>query len=59
MNKRLTKSKNVKYHLADSIWYKENEISVKDEFLRKNVDYFSAQIFEAPFSNYTLSDINN
>ena len=59
LNKRLTKSKNVKYHLADSIWYKENEISVKDEFLRKNVDYFSAQIFEAPFSNYTLSDINN
>ena len=30
-----------------------------DEFLRKNVDYFSAQIFEAPFSDYTLSDINN
>lgn len=59
LNKRLTSSKNINYHLADSIWYKNNELDVRDEFLQKNVDFFGAQVFEAPFSDDTLNDINN
>ena len=59
LNKRITSSKSVKYHLSDSIWYKEGELDPKEDFLRKNVDYFGSQIYEAPFSPDTVSDINN
>ena len=59
LNNRLTSSKSVKYHIADSVWFRKNEIMVKDEFLKKNADYFRAQIFAAPFSAKTLKDINN
>ena len=59
LNGRLTSSKSVKYHIADSVWFRKNEITVKDEFLKKNADYFKAQIFAAPFSDETLNDINN
>lgn len=61
LNNRLTSSQSVKYHMANSIWYKndKNDINVRDEFIQKNVNFFGAQIFEAPFSDDTLSDINN
>lgn len=59
LNKRITSSKKVKYHMADSIWYKDSELDVRNEFLQKNVDFFGAQIFQAPFRSDTLDDINN
>ena len=61
LNRRLTMSKSVRYNIADSIWYKDNknDITVNEEFLQKNLDFFGAQIFEAPFSNDTVDDINS
>ncbi|MBR2548217.1 MAG: serpin family protein [Eubacterium sp.] len=61
LNKRLTSSENVKYHVANSLWYKndKNDITVNDDFIQRNVDFFGAQVFEAPFSSDTLNDINN
>ncbi len=61
LNRRLAASKAVKYHVANSIWYKDNEndISVKDTFIEKNREFFDAQIFKAPFTNDTVNDINS
>ena len=58
-NNRLTSSKKIKYHVANSIWYRKNEIDILEEFLQKNVNYFNSQVFAAPFSPDTVSDINN
>ena len=59
LNNRLIQSKQISYHIADSIWYSRGFITPLQEFLQKNVDYYSAEIYEAPFSNETLEDINN
>ncbi len=58
MHKGLTRSKNVKYRMANSIWYKKNKISVKKAYLRKLVDYFGAEVYSAPFHSGTVKDIN-
>ena len=50
-----------KYRLsiANSIWLKEKEgLSVKDDFLRINEEYYGADIFKAKFDGQTLGDIN-
>ena len=61
LNDRLTSSKSVKYHIANSIWYKDdkNEITVNDDFIKKNLDFFGAEIYKAPFSAETVSAIND
>jgi len=58
MHKGLTRSKTVKYRIANSIWYKKNKISVKKAYLRKLVDYFGAEVYCAPFHSGTVKDIN-
>lgn len=60
LNDRLTSSKSIKYHIANSIWYKDNEndIKVNEDFIKKNLDYFGAEIYKAPFSNETIKAIN-
>ena len=46
--------------IANSIWYRDKEgFSVKDEFIRKNGDYFGAKLYKAPFDESTVTDINN
>lgn len=49
----------VKVKLADSIWIRDERISVKNDFLEKNVEKYSAEIYSAPFDSSTLSDINS
>lgn len=60
LNGRLTESKAVKYHIANSIWYKDNEddIKVNESFIQKNLEFFGAETFKAPFSNETIEQIN-
>ncbi len=44
---------------ANSIWERDGRIKVYPEFLQKNADYYSADVFNAPFDLTTVTDINN
>lgn len=56
----LAGNENVKVKIANSIWFKddENKLLVEESFLKKNVQYYDAGIYKAPFDQNTLSDIN-
>lgn len=46
-------------HIADSIWFRDTErLSVSEDFLRTNIDYYDAEIYKAPFNEQTVKDIN-
>lgn len=61
LNKHLTESKFVSYHIANSIWYKDNEddIKVKESFIQKNKDLFDAETRKEPFTPETVEKINS
>ncbi len=45
--------------MANSIWLKQDEnLKVEKDFLQENTDFYNAEIYEAPFDETTLSDIN-
>lgn len=44
---------------ANSIWARDGRIKVYPEFLQKNAGYYSADVFNAPFDETTVTDINN
>lgn len=45
--------------IADSIWINENTgFEANKEFLQTNADYYSSDIFSAPFDDSTAKDIN-
>ncbi len=48
-----------KVNIANSIWFKENGIDVKPDFLQSNADWYDAQIYASPFDGQTVKDINN
>ena len=49
-----------KLDLANSIWFKEDEsLTVNPDFLQANADCYDAELYQAPFDNSTLKDINN
>ncbi len=50
-----------KMHIANSIWFSDNAdmIRVKEDFLKINDKYFTAEIYKAPFDETTLKDVNN
>lgn len=46
--------------IANSIWIRDvSEFVVKTEFTKKNMTYYDAQIYKAPFDGTTVNDINN
>lgn len=47
-----------KLEIANSIWFREGA-QVEKDFLQRNADYYSSQIYESPFNTQTLEDINN
>lgn len=56
---RLTATKDVTFHLANSIWIKdEPELQVKEDFLQTDRNYYNADIFQANFDTDTVADIN-
>ena len=44
--------------LADSIWMKDDDLSVQEGYLETCANTLDAQAFEAPFDNTTLQDVN-
>ena len=58
--KNLPQGEKYKLSLANSIWFTEDErFTVNQDFLQTNADYYSADIYKAPFDKQTLKDINN
>jgi len=56
----LPQSEEYKLSLANSIWFTNHErFTVNKDFLQTNADYYSADIYQAPFDRQTCSDINN
>ncbi len=48
-----------KVNLANSIWFKDDEtLTVEEDFLQRNADYYGAAAYKAPFNDTTLEDIN-
>lgn len=46
-------------HLANSIWFTDDKrFTVNPDFLQVNADYYGAGIYQAPFDDTTLQDIN-
>ncbi len=44
--------------LANSLWLRENAITVKEGFLRENGRYYASEIYSAPFDKGTVDDVN-
>lgn len=56
--KNLPSDKDYKLHVANSIWTKKGELSVKKSFLEKNNIYYDAAIYERPFNDDTVREVN-
>lgn len=55
----LPSNKDSKLQLANSIWYRDSEgLTINEDFLQKNADYYDAQIYTSEFNEQTLKDIN-
>ena len=55
----LPSSEKASFAFANSIWFKDMEgFTVERDFLQKNVNYYGAGIFKAPFDQNTVRDIN-
>ncbi len=46
-----------KLEMANSLWLREG-VSVRQEFLQTNADYYGAQVYTAPFDSATAGEIN-
>ncbi|MBR4581726.1 MAG: serpin family protein [Lachnospiraceae bacterium] len=56
---RMRKSQNVKWNVANSLWFRDNGLAqLKENYLNDVVTYYNSDIFYAPFDNQTLEDIN-
>ena len=56
--KKLTDTENA-LNIANSIWLKDADtLHVEDDFLSENSKLFDAEIYQAPFDEHTLKDIN-
>lgn len=56
----LPEEEKYKLSLANSIWFTEDEsFTVEQTFLQTVSDYYGAGIYQAPFDDTTLKDINN
>ena len=57
--KKLTDTENAHLNIANSIWLKDADtLHVEDDFLAENSKLFDAEIYQAPFDEHTLKDIN-
>lgn len=56
----LSSDKTSQLTIADSIWLKDDDaLSVNQDFLQTNTDYYNASIYKEPFDKETLSLINS
>ena len=56
---RLPSGDRYRVSVADSIWFRDDDrLSVEQDFLQTNADYYGASVYKSPFDNTTLEDIN-
>lgn len=56
----LPSSDKYKVNLANSIWFKDKDsLTVNENFLELNKEYYNASIYKTPFNERTKDDINN
>lgn len=56
----LYNGENCKVNLANSIWFRDAEhLTVNEDFLQTNADWYGAQVYKAPFDTSTMHDVNN
>ncbi|HWQ80261.1 MAG TPA: serpin family protein [Anaerovoracaceae bacterium] len=49
-----------KVSLANSIWFRDDDrLTVEQDFLQANADYYGASVYKTAFDNATLKDIND
>lgn len=57
--RQLTADENCSWHVANSIWYRDDaSLYVRESFLQRNADYYAAKAYRAPFDQTTVRDIN-
>ncbi len=58
--KNLPSNEKYKVEIANSIWFREDAqtLEVRQEFLQKNADYYSAAAYKSAFDAQTVKDIN-
>ena len=54
----LPSTKKSKMQIANSIWMRQNDLTVKKDFLQANANYYGADAYQGPFDAQTLKDIN-
>ena len=55
----LPSSQNASFAFANSIWFRDTAgFTVERDFLQKNVNYYNAGVYKAPFDGTTVRDIN-
>lgn len=60
LSDRLRSSQEVEWNVANSIWFKnDGHWRVKDDFAQKALSWYGADIWEAPFDDSTITDINS
>lgn len=58
-NQSVTAEGNSEIHLANSVWLRQDEnLNVQDQFLKAVKSAYDAQVFEAPFDQGTVDDVN-
>ena len=56
----LPSEKKAKLSIANSIWFRDQKkLTVEKSFLQINKDYYDAEVFQRPFDETTVKEINN
>ena len=57
--KRMVESKEAGWNVANSIWVNDNgRVKLRDSYIRDAVNYYKAELFQAPFDTSTVEAIN-
>ena len=58
---KLPSEEKAKLSIANSIWFRDEakRLTVEEAFLQTNSDYYSAEVFQRPFDETTVKEINN
>lgn len=54
----LVESSGAEVGIANSVWFRDEKIAVKQTFLQTAADYYSASAYQAPFDGSTVKQIN-
>ena len=56
----LPQGEKYKLSVANSIWFNDDSLlTVNNDFLQENADYYGAEIYKTPFNTQTMRDINS